>query len=527
MIDRFILTANLFVLAAISGNLSYAEFESSQTKPTNNSPSESHSPLEGNLGRLPWSTVPDSNPLRIRRETSARQMLDLFGIDDSQIQSFIDGQPLLDSNEALIKLLYRFPRFGLDNISKWLQETKNANLQDVAKDVDIYRLRFLRIAGHISDFKQVALLPEQKQLLEYPHFYRITLQSTNDKPTVVICTRNIPQAWIDKNVLGQYCHADGLLLQSGPAQDGNNQLIFAAQQIAWHPESVSDELGINRHHLLLSQLGMDAGLFENIKQLNRQPLLAKDRESFYQMLAACNHPAFQDLPSNQSAAIDLVALLKESTSFHGQLTAFRGHARQISRVAVEDSDIRTRFGIDHYYQIDVFLPLGDVSIHLGNTQQGDSGPVFKNSFPATVCVRTLPPSLQHVTDKLNNRSVEIEALNEQFEVTGFFYRLWSYRSEYMSQFDTRQRQFAPMFIANSLQQIDHDSTSDPIIGLIAGGLFILGIGITWLGLWRKSRGDAEFKRKKLQPQFALPADKSLNDLEIESSDGPDFSGIHE
>ena len=49
--------------------------------------------------------------------------------------------------------------------------------------------------------------------------------------------------------------------------------------------------------------------------------------------------------------------IKTPKSVGGELYTLRGMARRAILIRVDDDDIRTRFGIDHYYEIEVFIPL--------------------------------------------------------------------------------------------------------------------------------------------------------------------------
>ena len=57
------------------------------------------------------------------------------------------------------------------------------------------------------------------------------------------------------------------------------------------------------------------------------------------------------------------------------------------KVPVSDRDVRRRFGIDHYYEIDLFVPLGDKTLRFGKDAKGEENPVYANTFPATLIVR--------------------------------------------------------------------------------------------------------------------------------------------
>ncbi len=52
-----------------------------------------------------------------------RQLLRLLDIGTSDLDSFVDGQSISASDEeALLKILFRMPQIGLDEIARWLQQ---------------------------------------------------------------------------------------------------------------------------------------------------------------------------------------------------------------------------------------------------------------------------------------------------------------------------------------------------------------------------------------------------------------------
>ena len=69
-------------------------------------------------GQLPWS----AHDVQGAPPSSPREMLELFDIGESQLRSLFDGEPLGEADEEiLVKLLFRFPRMGEENIDRWCQ----------------------------------------------------------------------------------------------------------------------------------------------------------------------------------------------------------------------------------------------------------------------------------------------------------------------------------------------------------------------------------------------------------------------
>jgi len=75
-----------------------------------------------------------------------------------------------------------------------------------------------------------------------------------------------------------------MFLKVGDSSGEWPELVLAADRIAWHPDRVDADLGIAEDHVLLGDLGMDVGLFDQVR--DRKGLVAADRECFYQLLTA-------------------------------------------------------------------------------------------------------------------------------------------------------------------------------------------------------------------------------------------------
>jgi len=209
----------------------------------------------------------------------------------------------------------------------------------------------------------------------------------------------------------------------------------------------------------------------------------------------------------------LAPLLQHPETQHGRLMLVKGTARRVLRVRVDEPDIQDRFGIDHYYQIDVFVPLGDQVVQLGKDAGPDS-PTFTNNFPVTVCVAELPPDLHESPD-----------LREDVSIPAANFKLWAYHSQFVTAYDKHQLQVSPMFIGAMPAVIHYRMALNPYISLAVAAVFIALLGCGWLVVWRSSRGDSKFKRSVLDRQFEVEPGRSLNDNEIAARDKPDFSNL--
>ncbi len=477
-------------------------------------------PLTPNgANELPWARNQNQrNVLPATRIASARQML--INVDNSELSRFIDRQPLAtDDEETLYKILYRWPAFGQDDVER-LQKT-DVTWQELVDDPKAHRVEIFRLVGRVKQVDKQQLLPETASRLEYDHYYQVTFALEHAPNPVLICAREVPKAWKIGEPIDERASCFGLFIKVGDSSGPDPELVFAVQRVAWHPDHVDAELGVTADHVLLGDLGMDVGRFDEIRN-RTHGIAAHDRECFYQLLATTGRANRQDWQSHTQRQIDLAAVLNDPQKQQGSLMMVRGVARRITKIEVPDRDIQERFGIDHYYQLDVFvaLPPDMKGIRLVDAKGDSAGVEFTNNFPVNICVLQLPESLA----KHSNRS-EGEFLSERIVLPAVFFKLWAYKTEYVSRIDSEQFQFGPLLVGLEPDLDPIDTRMNPTIALAGGILFLVALAAIWIGLWRYNRSDTKFERDVLKRKFDVEPGKSLDQMGIESQDGPDFSKL--
>jgi hypothetical protein len=215
--------------------------------------------------------------------------------------------------------------------------------------------------------------------------------------------------------------------------------------------------GIGPDEILLGDLGVDVGLLDAVRQTHGRALVASDREPFYQMLAATGRADPDTVFAQASREFDLGQLLNQPAEMQGRLLAFRARARRVQKIVIDDPDIRQRLGIDHYYQIDLQMPLDDQEVRLVTRPGETDGPVFRNFYPAHCNVLELPDGLPDGPD-----------VDQQLLVAGFYFKLWAYRTEYVQTFGQEKRQLGPLFLAVTPRVIEQRRESNPLWGWLGG-----------------------------------------------------------
>jgi hypothetical protein len=401
------------------------------------------------------------------------EVLERFGIGPAEVASLVDRQPLTaNENDLLANILCRFPRLGLDNLRRWRQA--GIDWDQLVTEPETHRTEVFRVRGRARRIEKLSLPAEQAELYEFGHYYRVTLALDESQHSATLFVRRVPAVWQLDQPLDEPAEADALFLKLGEMEEDVAPLVFAADRVAWLPDELDAARGVGPMQLALAKLGMDISLWDDVRETNHRPLGSADREAFYQLLAALGKPEAAALRAPAGERLAIGPLLQQPQGFQGHMRPVTGTARRIMRIEVPDADIRDRFGIDHYYEIDLFVPLGETRVRLGERESDDKQPLYRNTFPATLIVRQLPPGL---TAKDN--------LHEQIHADGVFFKIWTYDSRYTAKFD--QVQPAPLFIAFEPQVVSGDAGADWVSSALVSTALGLSLAALMLVLWWSAR----------------------------------------
>ena len=411
----------------------------------------------------PSKSKTEATPARAEFES----LLDLMRIGPRQLAGLTHGTPLHEKQKALVlRVLLRLDDLPPEDIRRWARAHKD--VATVPAEADSARGQFFHLSGKVVSVETVKLSPEDARRLPFKQYYRVRMVLDGGKPTVEILTRSIPRAWLKlskQNNLTAPASAVGMFLRLSEDAAGRNEPVFAARRIAWHP------------HTPLGQLGMDVGLLESLR--DRKKIDARERECFYQMLAAVGRAgpgqlmqtAREELKREGEKSFSVVPLFNDPDQQRGRLVMLSGTARRVVKVHVKDADIVRRHGIRYYYEIYLYTP--------------DS-----QDNPLVFCVRDLPEGMPAGSDP---------QYNQQLKVAGFFLKTWAFRPEKAGtpDGDPNARQLAPLLIGREPLWIEppKSSGSNPWLGAAAGGLFILVLLAIWLAVWRSAKKDRQLRHK--------------------------------
>jgi hypothetical protein len=426
--------------------------------------------------RLPWEEPERSTA---QPATSALELLHLFGIDDTQLDQFRDGHPLDTAEHAiLLRILFRLPRFPLSDLRTWARTSWQP--RELARDPSSHRGMAFLVTGRARQVERVPVPKNSAIRLEFEEYYRVELARPDGASRAVILTRSVPAAWLEAE-LDEPASVFGLFIKS---ESDNQQLVFAAPRCQWYPERAAGHPA-TAGQVLLAGLGMDIGLFDDVRGRNREPIEAADRECFYQLLATVGNAPMSNFTDQDGDPIELGPLLQQPNLHHGDRMTVRGTVRRITKVVVTDQDIRQRLGIDGYYQLDMFVPLEDQVIQFTSDDPSTQPPTFANSYPVTLCTLRLPAEL-----------TEGEDLRHELRVPAVFFKLWAYRSRYVSSFDEGQLQLSPMLIGKEPIVVSQQPSTPTHIAILMGCGFLVLLATIWFALWRIGQGDRAFAKAR-------------------------------
>jgi hypothetical protein len=423
-------------------------------------------PLLLAIGWLPAARGQDEPP---RPPANARELMATYGIGPAEFSRLVDGAAITPDEEAVIaKVLLRFSRLGLGNIHRWRKQP--GDWREIAAATHREQGELFALRGRVTLVTEHTLPAELAQQMEFGRYYQVRLTLDDSSQQAIVLTRTIPIVWKTGQSLDEPAAADGLLLKLGAAgESGQAPLVFAAGRVGWFPDSSP-----------LARAGFDLSLLDAVRDTNGLGLVAADREPFYQLLAALGRME-QSPPATAAPQLDVVGLLQRPAEHHGESFQVRGTARRIVKVLIGEAGLRQRLGLDHYYEIDLFVPLGDARLRFDATDKTKDSPVFENTFPVTLIARQLPPEL-----------TEGENLHVEIAADTVFFKLWTYQSTYMARHGRDQP--APLVMTRQPRLVpaaasDAGFWGSAITAVLVGLLLVMLLGWWWYEHENGRRGD--------------------------------------
>lgn len=362
--------------------------------------------------------------------TSAREYFGAYGIDFGTLRLLVDSRELqAEELDPVLQILARIPRISADEYQAW-QKT-DLQPERFEKDASDLRAEAMRLQGRAKRVVKNKLETAQEERYQFEDYFQVELELDGYGPAIVYA-REVPAQWrqslLDK-AIDERVSLWGIFLKFGAAAEGKRPpLYFAANRLAWHPDREDAALQITPAIQLLGDLGVDVSLLSTA--IDQQPLRAEEREAFYEVLRAAVKADPQKLAKAAANHASLAPLLTQPKEQRGQLVSIEGTIHRATKILIDEPDIRKQLGIDHYYELVIFVP------ERIRYKQGKDGPeVLYDTFPVVACVATLPKELPVDED-----------ISETVRVTGFYFKLYAYSSQFM------QKQLAERKLPGELRQ---------------------------------------------------------------------------
>ncbi|WP_246112799.1 hypothetical protein [Allorhodopirellula solitaria] len=406
--------------------------------------------------------------IMVSSSASAQSLMDLLpGYDQERLQEL---------SEAAVSTLAS-PSIDVDEIAKIVFRVNR--LSDAALQTRVARSSMPPSVGdaivideEISELTPLTIDADLQEYLEFEQIQMVRLADVEGVPHLLFA-KLLPGEAVPGDRIA--CIAVRTLADGGKGNRGSSAALAASQgsdpasqdwiidiagRLHWtpaRPQSPADAV--------LALSGVDLSRLADLPKRDREPFDDADSPLFYPMIGAADFAAHPDREQSQrsdaarsmrDSTIDVspVDLLQDPATYTGQWIQLDAETIRITRVAVESSQRQIEVGGDSYYEIDAIGDLGQVELKI--EVPGEESVTMANRYPVTIVTARLPDFLQpdesEGTPLVITRTVPIR-------VEGFFYRLWSYESDFMQ--SRGAKQFAPLIIAGVIADQRPDST-DPM-----------------------------------------------------------------
>ncbi|MGQ9760613.1 MAG: hypothetical protein ACUVQH_01760 [Thermogutta sp.] len=415
------------------------------------------------------------------RLAGPRDVLAAFGITETFLERVEDGQPVRpEETELLLRLLFHSYVFQPSEIEDWAESPPDWSA--ISHDLNRFRGKLLRVSGYIKHVVTEKISPDLSTRLGIKAYYVCEMKADHGV-TYLVYARRVPQGWKLNQPINEKTTVNGVFVKLASTTPGDPRPVLVTDRPAWFPDN------------LLGRLGMDCGCFDDIAladikerflvpspsaeededdPLNRLRLTGRDRECFYQLMAAAERSkpgeliqtAKNELARQQRTASSVVPLFNDPASQQGKLVLLYGTARRIEEVMVENPEIQRRLGIRKYYTVYLFTP--------------DS-----QNYPVVFCVRHLPEDV--APGEGPRYAVDLA-------VAGFFYKTWAFRPQRNLSPDAPAHawQLAPLLVGREAVKVRSRAARDTgmmTFALFVAVLILISIVVLvtlWFG-WREKR----------------------------------------
>lgn len=400
----------------------------------------------------------------------------LSGFESSELYGVEDNVALDPADQMLHQLVYRSRSVSHESLDRFSQFSKNVDdglLMDKPQD---HRFWVFRRKATVTRIARKTL-PDDLATEEFGEYW--LLIAKQDQQTVAIVSRTIPATWRRLESLAEPIEFAGFffgLKKLGNLVDSKESVpVFVCDRVSWYPDRELEKGAIGPSQLYLASHGVDLGYLDLVKKNQKRKMLAEEGDIFYQILAAAAQSQEDLAAVNDLKPIGFLELIQHPDEHVGQVVEIEGRVRRIVEVPITSEERREQLGIDHFYEMDMYVSLNDVATIRATDKDGKEV-VYKDRFPVTVHLTSLP-------------ELEDEYRHHKVRVRGFFYRLWSYQSEYAKK-TNQGSQLSPLLIGFKPTVLRASTKMLDTILTVGGIVFVVGLlGLIWF-LRKGDKGSA-------------------------------------
>ena len=330
----------------------------------------------------------------------------------------------------------------------------------------------LVLRGKALGGQSIRLTPDMAEAFQRPSYYLVKVEvptplpvdsgERSDSLVVGVLVPRLPRHWQVGAPMQEPVVLQGLVLSYlSPSSFSQSNLaalfstaataeppevwpLLAASRVRWYPSQANGALKVSESHVCLSQCGFDLGLFEQVQLNSEQSFLPEEQELFTEFFRAVKRLQDTDQAIPVAAAWDVVDVVRRPQDYLGQCVPLTGTVRRVTPVLVESADVAERLGSERYYQLDLFLKLGNRQLNFLVPKGKQTGTesekkmTIRGEFGVTVLLDHLPEALADYEPG--------ESLHADVELPGFFLKQWRHTTLASQAVSDHVRKPNPIFV---------------------------------------------------------------------------------
>ena len=392
--------------------------------------------------------------------------LQLFELSEAE-DRVQDDAPLTPAERAVIERCAEcVARIPATQLAAWRTEMDDPFADDPG------RFKLFAVRGRL---RQLDTTERTGQLR-----YEVQVQLTSTQSATVYLQR-VPRSW--QQLVDTEHNWDERVAISAIyfKRDEDQAPLFIGNGLEWYPDRAQPTPWVAEDHVLLAQYGLDIGELQDVQPVG--PLSAEDAAPFYATLAVTTRVPAPDWNA-AATPTNVVDLLQDLPSHRGKFYRLQGTARRILKIVIDDPTDRKRAGLDHYYELELFVEPRAL-VRVRGTKDNDSR-VFA-TYPIVYCCTALPPDCPQGED-----------VHVPLEVSGVYFKSWQYATPFMQGLQLERgeaRQTSPLLIGPSPRQLAPPAKIGNL-GLPLAVIFAIALVAVTLYIVRSGAQDRAVSRQR-------------------------------